>query len=127
MADFSPDLRPRLVLHPPGGDPIVLVIDPTSPLAGSVDFPFLGAVPYTIEIGVPKSKVHLNLPFWGDVTIPVDPFGGGNGSVNIPGLGDVPYEIVLGPPAGIVDSSLGSAWVLPLLLIGGVILFMRRK
>lgn len=129
MADaFTVDLRPRLILYPPGGDPIILVIDPTSPLAGSVDFPLIGAVPYTIEVGVPKSKVHLSLPIWGDVTIPVDPFGGGNGMVNIPGLGDVQYEIVLGPPAsGITTSSLGSTWVLPLLVIGGIILFMRRK
>jgi hypothetical protein len=126
MADF--DLRPRLVLRPPGGDPIILIIDPTSPLAGAVEFPILGAVPYTVEIGVPVSHVHLSLPLWGDVSIPVDPFGGGGGTVNIPGLGDVPYEIVLGPPVGgPIGTSAGSAWLLPVLLIGGVILLMRRR
>jgi hypothetical protein len=127
MADFSVDLRPRLVLHPPGGDPIILIIDPTSPLAGAVEFPILGAVPYTVEVGFPVSHVHLSLPLWGDVSIPVDPLAQGGGSVNIPGLGDVPYEIVLGPPGGVETVSAGSAWLLPLLLIGGVILLMRRR
>jgi len=128
MADFSVDLRPRLILHPLGGD-VVLLVDPTSPTAGAVDFPVLGAIPYTIEVGVPTSYVHLSLPLWGDVSIPVNPFSGsGSGVVSIPGLGDVPYEIVLGPQAGISESGLfGGNWLMPALLIGGAFLLLRKR
>jgi hypothetical protein len=128
MADFSVDLRPRLIFHAPGGD-VVLVVDPSSPTAGAVEFPMLGAIPYTIEAGIPTSYVHLSVPLWGDVSVPVNPFSGsGNGVIAIPGLGDVPYEIALGPQAQSATSGLfGGNWLLPALLIGGIFLLLRRR
>jgi len=121
------DLRPRLVLHPPGGA-VVLLVDPTSPVTGTVTFPLLGAVPYSITYGFPASTVTLHFPV-GDVDIPVDPFtGSGGGTVPIPGLGDVPYELVLGPPQITASDLFGAGWSNWLLPIGiGVVAFVMLR
>jgi hypothetical protein len=126
------DLRPRLLLYPPGAGVVVVLIDPTSLTTGTVTLPVLGALPYSIAPGFPASVVTLHTPA-GEVFFSVDPFtdtGGGHaGTVPIPGLGDVPYAVVLGPPDIPAEALFGaglSGWLVPAALLLVAVLFMRR-
>lgn len=117
------DLRPRIVLYPPGGA-VVILVDPTSALGGTVQFPLLGSVPYDMLPGFPVSTLMLHVPYYGDVPVPIDILSlGGNGpsSVDIPMLGAVPYEITLGPPRlpeGSLLTDTVSTMGMPLVLLG---------
>lgn len=131
---MSVDLRPRIVLHFAAGA-VVILVDPTSPLAGTVDLPLLGVTPYSLDFGqLPIVNAVLHLPAYGDYPIPVDIIGGtGAGMVDLPLVGTTPYEVVLGPPSLTPDQMfsvgglLTSSWVLPVLLIGGVLLLAWRR
>jgi len=133
MSALTVDLLPRILLHTSAGVVVIGPIDPSSPLAGTVTFPVVGAVPYSAIYGLPESTVTLHFAL-GDVPIPLNPFGGGSGGVvALPMLGDVPYELVLGPPqiaesdvfgAGMLSSL--SVYVVPIAL-GLAALWLWRR
>lgn len=136
MASF--DLRPRIVLYPPGGA-IVLLVDPTSALAGTVTFPLLGAVPYDIVPGFPETSLVFHFPAYGEYIAPINlsnmSFGGG-GTLDLPLLGAVPYALVIGPPAipeeqlfageAALSSLLTGTWM-PWVVLGGIALLAWRR
>ena len=130
---MSLDIRPRIVFHPPGGA-VVLLVDPTEPLAGMVEFPLLGGIPYRIELGFPVSDVVLTFPMGAEVSIPLDvtQIGSGPAEIQVPVLGAVPYEVVIGPPALAPEEHLGAGWSLTgwpavLAVIGAAWLLARRR
>lgn len=126
---MSVDLSPRVVLYTSSGALIIGPLDPSSPDTGTVKFPLIGDVPYSVMFGFPATTIVLHFPVYGDVPVPIDPFsGGGAGTVALPVLGIVPYDIVLGPPNIPADQLFETGvlgYVLPLLLVG-VLLFLWK-
>ncbi len=120
------DLNPRIVFHTAYGAVIVTIL-PTDLTTGTVNFPVVGSMPYSLDLATQTAVLHV--PAYGDVPIPLTG-GGGPAIVTIPGLGAVPYEIVIGDP-GIPSSEMFGATigtVLPWVAAAAVAWWvMRRK
>lgn len=128
---MSLDLRPHVTFYTPSGA-VIVAVDPSSILGGSVLIPGIGAVPYDLDLM--NLRMILHVPGYGDAPISLAPSGGGGTTVTLPGIGTVSYAVSIGPPdipleqqATATQAYLGAA-MMPMLLIGVVAwLLLRRR